>query len=736
MMKPILRLSDIDKRSESLVGGKAVALAKMAAGNLRVPRSLCLTTDLFDRFLDMTGLRDNIFMEYYRKRFEDMRWEEIWDLSLRIKNMFLHTPLPSELSDPLHLFIDRSFRDRAVVVRSSAIGEDSAQFSFAGIHESYVNVRGTDAILKHVKLVWASLFSDAAILYRNETGLDINASKMAVIVQEFINGQKSGVAFSKSPTSDMHMMIEAVHGLNQGLVDGIIEPDRWLIGREDGRIWSYTPPVTRQSIQAGSEGIAPSELSPALADRAPLTDREMQGIYRLSRSVEGLFGSPQDTEWTYAKRTLYCLQSRPITTAVDDEDSQRQWYLSLKRSMENLTDLRDEIEGHLIPEMQDMAREMEALDLSRLTDAELADELARRQATFDRWRDIYWEKFIPFAHGVRLFGEIYNRQVMPDDPYEFTQLLVATDMQSLERNRMLAGLATFYTTRVMTAAKGSAGEAEANAEFDRMLDDFLETFRNPLWGLDSGPEHRESIIALLKQMGDRRHKKPTIATRTRTKLERRFIASFPEAEQTYARELLDLARVSYKLRDDDNIYLGKIEGQLTASLDESKGRLGQRLTVAPQSLNAEEAILLLKNPRLKPSGKETGQFSRKNVTVTPRQLLGQPAGRGLASGPARIIETPQDIFAFTAGEIIVCDAIDPNMTFIIPIAAAVVERRGGMLIHGAIIAREYGLPCVTGVPDAVDLIRNGQHIVVDGYLGIVTVSRDESEDATAPVKTV
>lgn len=69
----------------------------------------------------------------------------------------------------------------------------------------------------------------------------------------------------------------------------------------------------------------------------------------------------------------------------------------------------------------------------------------------------------------------------------------------------------------------------------------------------------------------------------------------------------------------------------------------------------------------------------------------------------------------------VCDAVHPNMTFVVPLAAAVVEKRGGMLIHGAIIAREYGLPCVTGIPDATTLVQTGEEVTVDGYLGIVTV---------------
>jgi len=94
---------------------------------------------------------------------------------------------------------------------------------------------------------------------------------------------------------------------------------------------------------------------------------------------------------------------------------------------------------------------------------------------------------------------------------------------------------------------------------------------------------------------------------------------------------------------------------------------------------------------------------------------------GLGHGPARVISAPAQLREFKAGEILVCDAVDPNMTFVVPLAAAIVERRGGMLIHGAIIAREYAIPCVTGIPDATRQIRNGDQLTVDGYLGLVII---------------
>ncbi len=109
--------------------------------------------------------------------------------------------------------------------------------------------------------------------------------------------------------------------------------------------------------------------------------------------------------------------------------------------------------------------------------------------------------------------------------------------------------------------------------------------------------------------------------------------------------------------------------------------------------------------------------SGSGYRIQARQVVGQPAGPGLAIGPARVVLGRDDVTAFEDGDVLVCDAVQPEMTFVVPLAAGIVERRGGMLIHGAIIAREYGLPCVTGVPRATELVRTGDRVTVDGYLG-------------------
>ena len=166
--------------------------------------------------------------------------------------------------------------------------------------------------------------------------------------------------------------------------------------------------------------------------------------------------------------------------------------------------------------------------------------------------------------------------------------------------------------------------------------------------------------------------------------------------------MLDLARTSYRLRDDDNIHLGNIKRQIQAALDIGRGRLEDRGLPQTGALPAGEIVASLRDPGYSPFlpavQKYTETVGDEELGIKARQMIGQPAGPGISRGKARVVHQPSDLLQFRSGEILVCDAVDPNMTFLIPLAAGIVERRGGMLIHGAIIAREYGLPCVTGIP--------------------------------------
>jgi pyruvate,water dikinase len=212
-------------------------------------------------------------------------------------------------------------------------------------------------------------------------------------------------------------------------------------------------------------------------------------------------------------------------------------------------------------------------------------------------------------------------------------------------------------------------------------------------------------------------------------LEQHFLEAVGPQRREEAMEVLTIGRLSWRLRDDDNVLVGRLESQLLRALEIAADRLraagrlpeGAHVSIAAASELAEALRDTLRWPVILPEPQTQASAASGAVGESPRQLVGQPAAPGLATGQVRRVRHTQDLGRFHAGEVLVCDAIQPTMTHLVPLACAIVERRGGMLIHGAIIARELGIPCVNGIADAVELLEDGEIVSVDGYLGIVTV---------------
>ena len=722
----IIPLSELHQSHRQLIGGKGYALGQLISQGYNVPPGFCVTTLVYDQFLDQTGLRDLITLELNRKNMGEMRWEEIWDTALRIRNLFLRMPFPANLKKTLKAHCDHYFQTDSVVVRSSAGDEDAAGSSFAGLHESYVNVRGFDAVIKHIQLVWASLWSDRALLYRRELGLEVEHSAMAVVVQRLVQSHVSGIVFSRNPNDPEQTIIEAVYGLNQGLVDGSIEPDRWLLNRSTGNLLKHTPVERTRYMVWTDNGITLAPLPPDKAKTAPLYAEQLNQLFELAHNLEQQFGLPQDIEWTLSNNLLFILQSRPVTAKkTNSTEDKRGWYLSLTRSFGNLQQLHLVIVNERLPAMASEAKRLDDYDPNPLSDHELASEIDRRSEIYQHWHDVYWDEFIPFAHGVRLFGEFYNDTLNPFDPAEFILLLNSSDMISVKRNQKLAELAAEVRQNAdLKAALQSQDYFIAACEpFILKLDAFLMEFSDLAWGAEICFSDRNKTIKHILQLaskallGKEKENDPKIQ-----QMVNHFLSHFQGEQLKFAQQLLELARASYKIRDDDNIYLGRIESQLIKVTELAKNRLAAKGDPDSQLRNANELIALLSNPGQVPKTKrKKSKNKQQSGKLKARQIVGQPAVAGLSSGIARVVLNSDDLFEFKAGEILVCTAIDPNMTFVVPLAAAIVECRGGMLIHGAIIAREYGIPCVTGIPLATSRISTGDKVTVDGYLGIVTL---------------
>jgi pyruvate,water dikinase len=557
---------------------------------------------------------------------------------------------------------------------------------------------------------------------------------MAVLVQPLQRGKASGITFSRHPLKETQVAVEAVYGLNSGLVDGAIEPDRWFVERDKLERIEHIPPNTARTrlIYSPGIGLTTENLAGGEAKLPPLGTDQVKSIAKLALTLEKKFHTAQDIEWTLSGQTFWLLQSRPVTaTRAGPDGDKRSWYLSLHRSYDNLIELWDEIENRLLPDMDRDSDQLAAIDLTELSNTACAHELQRRLERNSHWTGIYWSTFIPFAHGVRLFGEIYNDTMLPDDPFEFVSLLAGESMLGVRRNKLLAECAQIISNNKFIKDQLRSGDLSKIE--DKGLLQNLELLEKqyglpPVGDGSSGNISDSPLLALLGQYADI-PAGPGQAATQKHRLEQRFIEKAKNVKNLDPSMLLALARASYRLRDDDNIHIGRIAAQLERAAQHTRERLSkQGRSIGHGSI--EELIRALQGEALPavtgPTDLKPAETAKNSIRLQARQLIGQPASEGLARGNARVVENGTELDSFKAGEILVCDAIDPTMTFFAPLAAAIVERRGGMLIHGAIIAREYGIPCVTGITDATRYIQTGDHITVDGYLGIVI--RESSRD--------
>ncbi|BCJ49655.1 putative phosphoenolpyruvate synthase [Actinoplanes sp. NBRC 14428] len=203
----------------------------------------------------------------------------------------------------------------AYAVRSSATAEDLPTASFAGQHDTYLNVVGTAEVLRHLRRCWASLFTERAVAYRRQHGIDDRTVSMAVIVQRMVFPEASGVLFTADPVTGNRRVatVDASFGLGEALVSGLVNPDVYAV--RDGAIVARTVAAKQRAVRPLPGGGTREEpVEPHRQTQPALTDAQVLRLVELGRRIEAHFGSPQDIEWCLAGDGFRIVQSRPITT--------------------------------------------------------------------------------------------------------------------------------------------------------------------------------------------------------------------------------------------------------------------------------------------------------------------------------------------------------------------------------------------------------------------------------------
>jgi phosphoenolpyruvate synthase/pyruvate phosphate dikinase len=317
----VLDFQEIDQTQVALVGGKGARLGELSRiEGVRVPPGFCVTTDAFQRIRAETPSIEDRLDRLDRLAPDDRA--AIRTLSTEIRRAVEATAIPKDLESAITRQLDGQ---AAYAVRSSATTEDLASASFAGQHDSYLNIVGPAAILLHVGRSWASLFTERAVTYRLRHGFEHRKVQMAVVVQRMVVPDAAGILFTADPLTSNRKVasVEASFGLGEALVSGLVNPDVYTV--RDGEIVGKTVATKQLAIHASTaSGTHEQPIEVDRQQQPALTDAQVMRLVRLGRRVEAHFGCPQDIEWCLVDNHFEFVQSRPITTlfpipAADDE---------------------------------------------------------------------------------------------------------------------------------------------------------------------------------------------------------------------------------------------------------------------------------------------------------------------------------------------------------------------------------------------------------------------------------
>jgi pyruvate,water dikinase len=305
-------------------GGKGANLGEMTRAGLPVPPGFVVTVDAFADFLQHSGLASELSAQIAALDVDDTA--TLQRASEEIQERIRTTSIPRKVRQRIaeayrtlskRLKVDSPF----VAVRSSATAEDTAQFSFAGLHKSFLNIRGEDAVVDAVRECWASAFGARALFYRNKQHAPADP-ELAVVIEVMIDSEKSGVLFTVDPTSgrDDVMTIESAWGLGEVVVGGQVEPDRFVVDKRTLEIVERNVGHKAFELVRGATGDERRDLAPDRADAPSLNDDEVREIAELALRDERHYGAPQDAEFAFAGGKAFLVQTRPVTGRTRKEN--------------------------------------------------------------------------------------------------------------------------------------------------------------------------------------------------------------------------------------------------------------------------------------------------------------------------------------------------------------------------------------------------------------------------------
>jgi phosphoenolpyruvate synthase/pyruvate phosphate dikinase len=844
----VLGLHEVDRTDIGVVGGKGANLGELSRlEGIRVPDGFCVSTEAFKRVVGAAPAIGDLLDRLALLKTEDR--EAIRELAAGIRGVIEGTAIPEDVQEAILRFLARLGEQEAYAVRSSATAEDLPGASFAGQQDSYLNVIGTPAILKHISRCWASLFTERAVAYRLQHGFDHRKVHMAVVVQKMVLPQAAGILFTADPVTGNRKVssIEAVFGLGEALVSGLVNADGYKV--RDGQVLEKTE----------------------RHDRPVLTDAQIVRLARLGRQIEGHFGQPQDIEWCLVEDGFHIVQSRPITTLypIPEADGRgNHVYISvghqqmmtdpmkplglslfqltaagrmrmypaggrlfvdvaqqlaspagrnvllnvlgrsdplIKDALTTIVERGDFIESSSQPEAAAPGPgkpEMSLRDYQASIEddpAIVADLIARNQASIEALkRDIRTKSGTDLMDFI--LEDIQLLKPTLTEPRSFAAIMASMNAATWINDQMLAWLGEKNPADTLAQSAPNNVTSEMGLALldvadvirpHRQVIAYLQHakddgFLEGLLPLEGGGEAHDAIRAYLDKYGMRCAGEIDV-TRTRwseapTTLVPLILSNvrnfepgaggrrFEQGRQEAAKKEQELLECLKQLPDgrqkaaETQRMISRLRN-FAGYREYPKYGIVNRYFVYKQALLEEAGRLVRANvlserediyyltfqelrevvrthalddqivsarkaehernrkltpPRVHTSDGEIIAGAYKRADFPAGALVGLAVSAGVVVGRARVLSDMADA-ALEAGDILVTAFTDPSWTPVFVSIKGLVTEVGGLMTHGAVIAREYGLPAVVGVENATRLIKDGQRIRVHGTDGYVEI---------------
>ncbi|MFH0943473.1 MAG: phosphoenolpyruvate synthase [Candidatus Beckwithbacteria bacterium] len=313
----LVNFNQVGKSDIALVGGKGANLGEMINAGFPIPPGFIVTSQAYYQVIETNHLKPII--KAILNQIDPKDIQSLNQASSKIKKLILQADIPQELATEIiknYLQLGLNNRHCLVAARSSATAEDLPDASFAGQQETFLNIQGEANLIQSIRACWASLFEPRAIFYRQEKGFDHFQVGIAVPVQKMVQSEISGIMFTVNPVTNNknQIVIEAIWGLGEKIVQGAYTPDHYLIQKLSWKILQKQVNQQNKQLTWVKDKNKEIKLPKNKKQQAKLIDEQILDLAKLGQKIQQHYFFPQDIEWAIANNKIYIVQSRPITT--------------------------------------------------------------------------------------------------------------------------------------------------------------------------------------------------------------------------------------------------------------------------------------------------------------------------------------------------------------------------------------------------------------------------------------